>query len=454
MLNIPGSIPTIFQVIFKSAESGTLRNLLTLGEQLEGEILETRSPEQFVVRVKGMQVLAQSSSPLPPGKTFLFEVANLKPQVELKIVVPDLTTASGREQLLKSLNLPVDSLFMTALGTILESRLIPTKEQILNLMGLFSNLSSVIKKKDSPVELFRALNILKTVNLPVSEKTFSAALALLNHEVNLGETIGNLENILVRLFEKKEFQNTGMSSIRDLVLKLQQQISSLLGKGEESLPKTPLHQILSMLGIFYDRSIRDQLHHHSAADSVIDQHNLKGLILQLLKQINSQQAKDMNQSFVNLRETLNRVLEQLEYAQIFYSNKSEVNQNIISYVPIPVFFEGKPKTSHAIFQRRRTAKKKSDYWKVHLSIDLDHVGLLFLSLSGLKNFLTLRFICPDEKYMNFLQEETKILPSLLQPLGYSLQNISIEVAQTTADAWYFLIGESLYESNKTIDIKI
>ncbi|RKY89292.1 hypothetical protein DRQ09_01635, partial [candidate division KSB1 bacterium] len=120
MINIikiePVKRVSIFQ---EKGEKFTL--FLKKGEIVNGKILQKLDDMNYLIRMKGHNIVAESEYPLVKGEEKTFKVIKTYPKIELKLMESRPVNLEGEEnkiQILKSLNLPVNKSNIAILNLI------------------------------------------------------------------------------------------------------------------------------------------------------------------------------------------------------------------------------------------------------------------------------------------------------------------------------------------------
>jgi len=143
------------------------------GEILTGKILEKLNNTNYLIRLKGQNVVAESANSLPKGEEKTFQVLKLEPKVELKLLESKPVNLEGKQnkiELLKILNLPVNKNNMTLLSLIESTGHSFTAKEISYIFSLLSGFITDKEFTKSELSTIKIIIFLLSDKIPLSEK--------------------------------------------------------------------------------------------------------------------------------------------------------------------------------------------------------------------------------------------------------------------------------------------
>ncbi|MFY3793422.1 hypothetical protein ACOQFO_17260 [Ureibacillus sp. MALMAid1270] len=147
---------------------------LKQGQVLHGTIKKLYPDQIAEVQVGGHKFLAKLETPLKAGDSHFFQVKNISPQAELKVVSGPMDGSSTMtqqvQQLLDSMNLPKTSDMQQILAHLIKEQLPVSKELLIQAQELLSNNGGITK------ETLAALQKLIEMKMPISKDVFQAIL--------------------------------------------------------------------------------------------------------------------------------------------------------------------------------------------------------------------------------------------------------------------------------------
>ena len=188
--------------------------VLKQGQVFHGTIKKIYPDQIAEVQVGQHKLFAKLESPLKGGDSHFFQVTNVNPQTELKMVTGPIqaskTTAQQMNQLLETMNLPKTTEMQQVLAQFIKNQLPIVKEQVVQAEIWLKNLSNSFSKQ----EALQAIQKMVESKFPFTEEVFKGL--ILGSKTNgISQAITNLTNLL------KQDENIGTVTKTNLLQQLQ-----------------------------------------------------------------------------------------------------------------------------------------------------------------------------------------------------------------------------------------
>lgn len=169
-MTIPAFNPIQNQQV--NIEKGPL--VLKQGQVFHGSVKQLYPGQLAEIQIGEHRLVAKLETPLKVGDSHFFQVVNISPEAQLKVVSGPVSGASqlNIQQLIESLNLPKSLEMQQIVSLFLKEQLSISKEQMLQAENWLKNLPKGASKK----EALLALQKLAQLKIPFSEETFKALL--------------------------------------------------------------------------------------------------------------------------------------------------------------------------------------------------------------------------------------------------------------------------------------
>lgn len=168
---------------------------LKQGQVFHGTIKKLYPDQMAEIQVGGQKLFAKLETPLKAGDSHFFQVTNINPQAELKVVTgpmqPSQTTAQQMNQLLDSMNLPKTAEMQQILAHFIKNQLPISKEQLVQAENWLNNLPQGTMKNEAIQVLQRMIEL----KLPFSDEIFKGLLYGAK-TTGMAEAIENFTNVL------------------------------------------------------------------------------------------------------------------------------------------------------------------------------------------------------------------------------------------------------------------
>jgi len=181
MDNTIGKVHPVKRVSIFQERGARYSSLLKEGEVISGKILEKLNSTNYLIRIKGHHLVAESENPLTEGEEKTFIVLKSEPKIELKLidnVAVDLKGKENKIQLLKMLDIPVNKSTLAILNIIESFQSQITVKEISYLFSLFTEIVSGKEPTKNELSTIKILIYLIKNKIPLDGKT---ALIIKNH---------------------------------------------------------------------------------------------------------------------------------------------------------------------------------------------------------------------------------------------------------------------------------
>lgn len=313
---------------------------LKQGQVFHGTIKKLYPDQMAEIQIGSHKLFAKLETPLKAGDSHFFQVSNMNPQTELKVVSgpmsPSLSQTQQIQQLLDVMNLPKSTEIQQILSHFVKQQIPISKDQLINAESWIKNLSNGITKEEAlsalqkmielkmpyTNEVFKALMMgTKTSGMSASLQTFMQQLA---NESNIqAQTKSNLMQQLHQITKPLEQEVGGVVLARTLQV--------LTNPSETNANKLQALNLMKEAGVIpKSATVQNWLSHSfgqiaSQANDGTKQSNA-GQLIQLISKINAE----------NMFQTLNQVKSWIGDQQLLTtSQKVELQQVIARFEKLP-----------------------------------------------------------------------------------------------------------------------
>lgn len=364
---------------------------LKVGSTISGRVLQSMGSDQYLVSLRGINLLAQSDIPMKNGDRFKAKIQSTHPQLKLKIS----NTSHETRQLSEQWNAKGDE--NKIVHEMVTSRVDLTKEN-------FERINSIVKKfhghhkfKTNYDDIVKTAVKLQQLDLPPSEKNFRGVLLAVKEQFNMAGVMGNLP-----FFLEENADNVPPELLRFM--------QNLPMKFDPQMLSRNLPAAVTLLGLLHEAGLKDLLTGKS-----LKKVNLKWLMLSLEK-ILPEFEKQTSANLANI-----------EALQIRNLPEMRSDQGDTTYTQIPVFYHGGWERMDAFFRNHSGSQNKMDKDNSSIRVNLDTRFLGKVSaLADIQNgALTVNMYCENEKISEFIQPHLGDLKEKLADIGYNVRGISV-----------------------------
>lgn len=226
--------------IQQTASASTQPIALKQGQVFHGTIKQLYPDQIAEIQVGGNRFFAKLEVPLKAGDAHYFQVTNMNPQPELKVVTGQVqqgaTTAQQLQQLMDTMNLPKSAEMQQVLRHFIREQLPISKEQLVTAEQWMKNLPDGVSKQDA----LGAMQRMAELKMPFTNEVFQA---LIYGQKTSGMTA--TLNSLAQLLENDTtlplaLRNTLMQQLQQLAKPFDMEIGGLLlAKSMQALTAEP-----------------------------------------------------------------------------------------------------------------------------------------------------------------------------------------------------------------------
>ncbi|MGE7665031.1 hypothetical protein ACQKMN_04885 [Ureibacillus composti] len=313
---------------------------LKQGQVFHGTIKKLYPDQMAEIQIGSQKLFAKLETPLKAGDSHFFQVSNMNPQTELKVVSGPMSPSLGQtqqiQQLLDVMNLPKSTEIQQILSHFVKQQIPISKDQLLNAEVWIKNLSNGMTKEEGlsalqkmielkmpyTNEVFKALIMgTKTSGMSASLQTFMQQLA---NETNIEvQTKSNLMQQLRQITKPLEQEVGGVALARTLQV--------LTNPSETNANKLQALNLMKEAGVIpKSATVQNWLSHSfgqitSQTNDATNQ-STAGQLIQLISKINAE----------NMSQTLNQVKSWIgDQQQLTASQKVELQQVIARFEKLP-----------------------------------------------------------------------------------------------------------------------
>ena len=391
----------------------SLKSGLQAGDSITGRVLQSMGSDQYLVSLRGVNLLAQSDIPMKNGDRFKAKIKGTHPQLQLKIS----NTSNESRQLGEQWGVKGDD--NKVVHEMVSSRVQLTKEN-------FERINSIVKKfhghhnfKESYDDIVKAAVKLVQLDIPPSEQNFRGVLLAVKEQFNMTGVMGNLPFFLEENSE----------SIPPELLRFMQNLPM---KFDPQMLARNLPAAVTLLGLLHESGLKDLL-----TGKPLKKVNLKWLMLSLEK-ILPDPAGKASASLANIESLQFRNLPELRS-----------DQGDTTYTQLPVYYQGEWERVDVFFRNHGGNQQKMDKDNSSIRINLDTRFLGKIStLADIQNgALTVNMFCDNEYAPDFIQPYLSELKENLSGIGYDVRGISVSKSIAHEDQGGFIFPASPHSDN-------
>lgn len=360
------------------------------GSFIYGKVIQSFGSDQYLVSLKGLNLLAQSDIPMKIGDRFKAKIQSTDPRLSLKIT----DTASENKELADKLNVQGDD--RKILEEMRAAKLPVTKESFEQIRETVRRFSNNPQYKASPEEIARATVRLQQLNIPATADNMKGALLAVKNGFDIASILSNLQ-----FFLSEEPQK--------LTPEMQNFLKNLPALFDPQNLAKNLPAAVNLLGLLHEAGLKNLL------DGKIDRKiNLKWLLLALEKMQSSSSSETPSK------------LPDLEGAQLRNLPLSRSVENDTAYLQIPVWNQNNWERMDVFFRNHSPAQKNLDKNNASIRINLDSQNLGKLSaLADIQNgALSISLYFEQDDIASFIQPFLGELNDALNNIGYDVRAVS------------------------------
>jgi len=388
-MNIISRIPQI-QFISDPQKLESFRQSLKAGSEIYGRVLQSFGHDQYLVSMRGMNLIAESNVPLKEGERFRAKVQATDPRLMIKIA----DETGEMEKLSEQWNVRGEG--RRIISQMLAERLPMTKEAFERVRAAVQQYQRHAQLKGSYEEIVRSAIKLEQLHLPPTLDNFKGALLAVKGGFDMAMVMSNLKFFLLE--DKSELPAELLRFMQNLPARFEPQILS------RNLPAAVV-----LLGLLYEAGLKELLE-----GKISRKLNLKRLMLALEK------------DWSNLLSGKSSGLNDLEALQMRNLPEFRAVEADTTYLQLPVYYQGGWERMDVFFRDHRGESKQMDKNNATIRINMDTRYLGKMSaLTDIQNgALTIDLNFEQEDKAEFVQPFLPELQSALTALGYDVRSIT------------------------------
>lgn len=168
---------------------------LKQGQVFHGTIKKLYPDQMAEIQIGNQKLFAKLETPLKAGDSHFFQVTNISPEAELKVVTgpmqPSQTMAQQMTQLLETMNLPKTAELQQILAHFIKNQLPISKDQLIQAESWLNNLPEGTLKNEAIQVIQRMIEL----KLPFTNEIFKGLLYG-SKTTGMAEAIENFANVL------------------------------------------------------------------------------------------------------------------------------------------------------------------------------------------------------------------------------------------------------------------
>lgn len=189
MINQLENIPALFKALFQPRSPG-FEARFTQGETLQGHVVKSLSPTTAIVRLRGLEMTANTPKPLAEGRRIMVKVEQLKPQFIVSLLPFD---APVKEKTAALLRMYLSS--AAPAGATLEELLVLVKDMPpaawrgAGLEKMLDTIAKSVKKPEADKNIFQLMGLFHESEMARGQKGENLKKALMLARQNLEKLV-------------------------------------------------------------------------------------------------------------------------------------------------------------------------------------------------------------------------------------------------------------------------
>ena len=377
--------------LFAAQEVNRLQSGMKVGNTVAGRVAQNLGNNQFLVSLRGVNVMAQSDLPMIKGDRFKARIEAVKPKLLLKII-----SSENHAGIAEQWGLSEEE---TKLLDEMSASKLPLNKKN------FDRINSVIKKfakhpqlKADYGDLAKAAVKLERQGLEHTVENMSRQLTAAKGDFNLAELMGKLSAIF-----------------GDIQKKMPPELSRFVKSLPQNFTPEALHRnlpaIVMLMGLIHESDLKELLLKGKFAKQL----NLKCPLLQMLAQS------------AETSEDISKLLVDLEAAQVRNLPENRFANGDAYYIQLPVYMNGDWEKMDMFFHSDNQTGDRIDKNNASIRINLDTKYLGKVSaLTEIKNgVVNVKLYMENDDIVKFVQPHLEDLNDRLDALDYDIQSISV-----------------------------
>ncbi len=379
------------QFAFEQGKLDRFKTGLKMGSTMNGKVLQAFGNDQYMVSLRGVNLIAQSDIPMKRGDRFKAEIREVQPRLILKILHAE--DQGGRL---------AEKWGVKGEGRTLISEMVSARMPLSR--DLYDRIHAAVRKfsrggthKATYEEICRAAVKLEKMNLPLTQANIARQIAAIRAEFNLAEIMVKLGEIL---------SGEGGSLSQKSSDALNRIIAGFTPAAARNLPA-----VIMLMGLLHESNLKAFLGGGKPSKEV----NLKMLLLML-------------QGTLSDGDELQRQgLEDLEAMQFRNLPENRSASGDTYYIQVPVCYDGNWENVDLFYHGEGGSKERIDKDNAAIRVNLDSKYLGKLSaLAEIQNgALTVHFYFERKDIVDYIQPHLGQLQEALSDTGYDVRAISV-----------------------------
>ncbi|MBW1853267.1 MAG: flagellar hook-length control protein FliK [Deltaproteobacteria bacterium] len=251
-LRVPAELPGNKQVallLSPSQREAFIANLIS-GQLLEGKVVKTLGDTTFLVKIKGLEVVAESTISMKPGQQVQVKVVQIHPQVVMDLVTEMIPEQKALSLIRSYLPLQVHwGELIESLGKVLTGKELYLLEMVVDkkmLEEVLSCLSSITFNEDKVGDSNKVRQFIENSGLTYESKLKQSLLQKGRLPEHLEKTVEkDFKGLLLRISQKLEAAAERLGKGGDVILK--GKMGDLLKVVNSSIKRIEFHQLVNYL---------------------------------------------------------------------------------------------------------------------------------------------------------------------------------------------------------------
>lgn len=391
-MNTISHIPKI-QYVSDPQGLENFRQGLKPGTEISGRVLQSFDNNQYLVSMRGMNLIAQSDIPLKNGERFKAKIQSSEPRIVLKIS----DQSSEAQKLAGQWNVKGDDKHIVS--EMMSARMEMNKDVFERIRGVVQKFKGHPQLQGSPQDLAHAAVKLEQLNLPPTLENMKGALLAGKGNFDLAAVLGNLN-----FFNGEDAP--------EISADLKRFIQNLPMRFDPQMLSRNLPAAVTLLGILHEAGLKDLL-----LGKIPKKVNLKWLMLALEK------------GFPELTQQKSGGVSDIEAMQLRNLPQSRSAEGDSTYLQLPVYYQGEWERMDVFFRDHSGGGKKMDKnnASIRISLDTRYLGKMS-SFTDIQNgALTINLSFEKEEIVDFIRPFTSELKEALDNIGYNVRGLTVSI---------------------------
>ncbi len=451
---VESSGSTQFALLLSTSQRDAFIANLSSEQLLEGKVVKVLSDNTFLIRFKGLEVVAESMIPLKPGQQIQVKVVQTHPQVMMNL----LTGSIPEGKALSVLRTPVESLgnkqinlvlspsqreaFITNLtsGQLLEGKVVRVLSDttfLVNFRGLEVVAESTISMKPGQQVQVKVVQIhpqvvmdLVTEMIP-EQKALSLIRSYLPLQVHWGELIESLGKVLTG----KELYLLEMVVDKKMLEEVLSCLSSITFNEDKVGDSNKVRQFIENSGLTYESKLKQSLLLKGRLPEHLEEtveKDFKGLLLRISRKLEDAAERlgkggdvILKGKMGDLLKAVNSSIKRIEFHQLVNYLTTKNDEQLVFQVPFALPEGIKTAELYIRYGGQKGKKKKGreDDFHIVFLLNLKGLGDLRIDARLFKKKISCKIQVKNGKTADFVKSHLAELSRQLESLDYKVEKI-------------------------------